>query len=170
MSKLHDLFMKKRNVIEVLTEYIPGYKGYKDRERRRDADKMLREYVANRLRENREDLDKIKEDLAEKGSLEELDVIDKISRKFEKVTDKVIYSDYGNTGFFDVIKIFEEELEKIYDYDYNMLKFSEEIKEMIQKLEVEFNSDNLETLAEMMDDLNRYIDKREEIIINVENK
>jgi len=45
-----------QNVLEKLMNAIPGFKGYRDKELRRDADKLLRESLAARLDEGKKSL------------------------------------------------------------------------------------------------------------------
>ena len=42
-----------------LTHYIPGWHGYQEKEERRAADKVLREFMADQLRLVKQDLEKL---------------------------------------------------------------------------------------------------------------
>ena len=48
----------QRNWLERLGEKIPGYGGYVSKERRRDADKLQREHLADQLRAAKQPLTK----------------------------------------------------------------------------------------------------------------
>ena len=43
---------KGNNIFEKLGALIPGYKGYSEREGRRDTDKILRNHIAESLQQN----------------------------------------------------------------------------------------------------------------------
>ena len=49
MADLHEKAVGQRNFVESIAAKIPGFKGYMDKELRRDADKIQREFCANKL-------------------------------------------------------------------------------------------------------------------------
>jgi hypothetical protein len=49
--------------------------------------------------------------------LELLDDLERFGRKLDTLTDSIRFADYGYTGFFDAIKIKEDELDRLYEYD-----------------------------------------------------
>ena len=59
----------QRSWIERLSDKIPGYSGYVDRERRRDIDKLHREHLADRLRSLKTPLTEAMRDLTSGGRL-----------------------------------------------------------------------------------------------------
>jgi hypothetical protein len=48
-AKVKETIREQRNALERLIARIPGFRGYHDREARREADKLLREHGATRL-------------------------------------------------------------------------------------------------------------------------
>jgi len=46
MTNSFDEAKAQRNILERLGEKIPGYRGFQDRELRRDVDRTLREHLA----------------------------------------------------------------------------------------------------------------------------
>ena len=59
----------ERDGLEGLFSKIPGYRGYKQKENRRAADKLLREHVAGQLDEQRRRLVGLQRDMLEGGGL-----------------------------------------------------------------------------------------------------
>ena len=49
MGQIDSRIEESKNWFERAAEHVPGYKGYKKKELRREADKLQREYVAERL-------------------------------------------------------------------------------------------------------------------------
>jgi hypothetical protein len=111
---------ESKNWFERVAERIPGYKGYKQKELRREADKTQRMYVAERLDTVRAGLDDLKLDLVNRGDLGTLSLVDVIIRKLHTVADRIRYADYGYAGLFDTQKVDEGILDQLYAFDMQM--------------------------------------------------
>lgn len=117
MSGIDDRIEESKNWFEKLAAHIPGYKGYKEKELRREADKTQRLFVAERLDSVQAKFDGIKLDLVNRGDLAKLGAIDLAGRKLRTVTDKIRYADYGFAGLFDTDKVDEPILDQLYQFD-----------------------------------------------------
>jgi hypothetical protein len=112
-----DLFQKitdSRNLIEKIGAMIPGFKGYVDRNARRDADKMLRESVAVRLEQQWSRVSDLQRQLIGQGSIELVDDLEASAIKLRMLIDRIRTASYGYAGFFDAVKIQEADLVKLY--------------------------------------------------------
>ncbi len=118
--------MEKRRILEKIELLIPGFKGYKKKELRRESDKHLREKICDELKYIKKDFEYMEEGVKE---MDELKHCEEIIQQIQKMIDKIEHADYGYAGFFDPIHIDEEELERLYKYDEKILKRIEEIKE-----------------------------------------
>jgi len=111
----------QRNWLERLGEKIPGFRGFQDRELRREVDKMQREYLAGSI----SDLKKVVRDRAQSftdaAQIGSLHLFDRLDRRLDGLSQAIRFSDYGVTGFFDVEKIGEAELQRIYEFDLSLL-------------------------------------------------
>ncbi|MEK6299857.1 MAG: hypothetical protein AABO41_03975 [Acidobacteriota bacterium] len=113
---------EQRNWIERLTEKIPGYTGYVDRERRRDIDKLHRERVADRVRALKAPLTDLIRELTSSGRLMEVGPIDSAIKKLDRLENRVRFASYGYSGFFDVVKIEQAQLDSIYRFDLGLIE------------------------------------------------
>ena len=75
--------------LERLIESIPGYKGYRDKDVRRDADKVLRVHVADRLDEQRRRLSDLQLQLISSGQLDLLDDLESAVKKMQLLVDRI---------------------------------------------------------------------------------
>jgi hypothetical protein len=117
VAGIDDRIEQSKNWFEKMAEHIPGYKGYKEKELRREADKTQRLYVAERLDAVLGTLDTLKLDLVNRGDLQKLGYIDVTARKLRTVTDKIRFADYGFAGLFDTDKVDEPILDQLYQFD-----------------------------------------------------
>ena len=58
-----------------IANVVPGYKGYKQKELRREADKLLRDTLVSRLRTVKRQLDALQQDLISSGKIDLLDIV-----------------------------------------------------------------------------------------------
>jgi len=100
---------------------IPGIRTYRDREHRRETDKHLREHLASGLRDVRSQLKGTILDTSKKGQLDHLEELDRLSSRLQQVADTIRYASYGYAGIFDVEKIREEELDRLYAVDLSLM-------------------------------------------------
>jgi hypothetical protein len=122
--------MSEKDLLEKLADAIPGLKGYRDKESRRDTDKKFREYLAGRIDRVRKNLDEVQRKMAE-TSIEGLDQADRLSQKLVKIANSLRHASYGYSGFFDQNKIQEPELDRIYQYDLSLMSDVETLEKSI---------------------------------------
>jgi hypothetical protein len=120
--------------LERLVSAIPGYRGYKEKENRRAADKLLREHLVRQLDEQRRRLAELQRDLLESGSLLMVDDLDRAVTKVQKLVDKIRTASYGYAGMFDAVKVKEEELDALYNFDESMLEHVSAVQASIDAL------------------------------------
>jgi chromosome segregation ATPase len=116
-----DMYQSEKNLLEKLADAIPGLKGYREKESRRDTDKRFREYLAGRIEAVRSKIDDSKREIVSAGRLDGLAEIDRLSQKAFKAAGMIRYASYGYSGFFDQVKIQETELDRLYQYDLSLV-------------------------------------------------
>jgi hypothetical protein len=150
VSGIDDRIEQSKNWFERLAEHVPGYKGYKEKELRREADKTQRMFVAERLDTIGRKLEDVKLDLVNAGQLAMLAVIDVAGRKLRTVTDKIRYADYGYAGLFDTDKVDEAILDQLYQFDNALVTGAQEIETLANALNA--SSPTLKNDISLMDD------------------
>lgn len=127
MSKFIREYEEKRGLSEKIASYIPGYRGYKQKEIRREADRLLRDFMVKKLETARAFLKEISREVADSDRADLFKMLNRLSAILDRVVNKVEHADYGYSGFFDLLKIREEELDRLVDYDHRLLVVCEEI-------------------------------------------
>lgn len=113
--------------LEQLVRKIPGYKGYKDKELRREADKLLRTQIASQVDEQRKRLSELQMQLISQAQIEHVDDMERAVMKLQLLSDRIKTASYGYAGLFDAVKVKEEQLDALYDFDNQMLDHVQEI-------------------------------------------
>jgi hypothetical protein len=111
-----------RNWLEQLVDKIPGFKGYQNRELRRDVDRMQREYLSQRCGELKATVRRSARDYTDAGQIGMLHLFERLDRDLDGMSQAVRFADYGASGLFDVVKIYDEELDRLYQFDISVLE------------------------------------------------
>ncbi len=161
----------QRNWLERLGDKIPGYRGYVERERRRDIDKLHREHLADRLRATKQPVGELVRELSSSGRLFEVGPLERVSKKIDQIENRVRFASYGYAGFFDVVKVQEAELDRLYRFDLSLVEKVEELERQARSLsERGATAEGLKAAAAELeraaDDLNRTFDERSRVIEN----
>jgi len=158
MAGIDERVEESKNWFERMAEHIPGYKGYKEKELKREADKIERLYVAERLDSCQTRLDDVKLELVNRGNLEMLGVIDVAIRKLRKVRDRVQFADYGYAGLFDTTKVGVAKLEELQAFDKQLETEAGGIDELAKALSAD--SPSLRADIGLLDDRIEALDAR----------
>ncbi len=159
------------NQLENLVKEVPGYKGYKDKEICREADKLIRLKVAAGLQEQRRRLNSIEVRLATEGRLGALLVLDRSLMRLQLLIDRLKTASYGYSGLFDAKKVTEAELEALYQYDAAMLEKAGELRQLIDAVSATPGDESLtkagSTLLEALEEMNDYFSRRQDAILQI---
>lgn len=113
--------------LEKFLKKIPGYKGYKEKELRRESDKLLRTQLAAGLDEQRQRLQELQVQLLSEAQIEWLDDMERAVMKLQILIDRIRTASYGYAGLFDAVKVKEKELDALYEFDNQMLDYNEQL-------------------------------------------
>ena len=144
MSDLVSRVSGDMNSLQKILSKIPGFKGYVDRTNRRAADKILRETVANHFEEQWRRLSGIEANMANQGDLTHIQSLERAALKLRQFIDRARTASYGYAGFFDAIKINQDELETVYQYDLAMLQMVDEVTRAIDNVEASIGTDGMQ--------------------------
>jgi hypothetical protein len=159
-----------QNKFEQLVSRIPGYAGYKQKEQRREADKLLRTHVARKYEEQLSRLNEIQLALTSGGSLSDVLTLERANTKLQLLADRIKSASYGYAGLFDAIKVDEEVLDKLYDFDALMLDGVGEIATLLTELAAAVDAEEdvsakARQLVGAAERLNTQFSQRQDIIL-----
>lgn len=161
---------ERRNWLEKLGEKIPGFRGYLDRELRREVDKMQRDYLASEVDRGRQGLQMKIRSWSRKGALEHLDIASTTEKLLDRLANRIRHADYGSSGFFDAVKIGESELELLYRFDLELSLNIEALADQIGDLPDTPDEASMFSLLDGVEQADRFFDGRATIIEDVTQK
>ena len=121
MDPILDKARAGQNWLEKIANAIPGFKGYREKELRRDSDRLQREHLSSRLEECKRGLNEIAAAVTRGGDLDVINDVESARKRLDKVVARIRYADRGYAGFFDAVKVDETMLGRIYDFDLSLL-------------------------------------------------
>ncbi len=148
------------NWLEKLLHKIPGFKGYYEKELRRDSDRLQRDFIVGQLRQVKSSMNGVLQAASRRKDFEFLQACDLFVKMLDNSIGAIRYADQGYSGFFDLLKIREAELDAVYELDATIadaaLRFGEEGK----KLAAAPEAPGLEPLREELVRINAWFEKR----------
>ncbi|MEM2972028.1 MAG: hypothetical protein QW270_06365 [Candidatus Bathyarchaeia archaeon] len=162
---------KERGILERIMGYIPGYRGYKEKELRRESDRLVRMEVVNRLRDakalfRRKFANSL---LVQKLSSEDAARFDMFTARIDRVTQRIDRAVAGYAGMFDAVKVREDKLVSVIEHDLNLIEKAESVRASVEKVVGAEPSGEewraaMDELTSKVEELDRLVDKRSEIL------
>ncbi len=112
----------KGGIFGKITHYIPGWHGYQEKEERRAADKVLREFLADQLRLVKQDLEKLQMMVVDYDLTKTWETFDRMLALADKIESSIRYADYGYASWGSKEKINEKELDRMYEFDATIIE------------------------------------------------
>ena len=157
--------------IKKILSKVPGFRGYVEREDRRNADKLLRDSIAKQFENLWQRISSLQKEAISNGEIEKIDDLESSAIKIRQFIDRIKTASYGYAGFFDVIKVNTEELNAIYQYDLTMLELEDEISRAVDNVETSFSTDGLPAaIRNLRNSSQKCLDifnKRKEVIVKM---
>ncbi len=153
---------------------LPGIKGYKDKELRREADKRVRQLIAQKLADQRSRLDGIQGELLSGGGLLLLDDVEKVGKKLQLLADRIRTASYGYAPLFDAIKIKEAHLAALAEFDESLMAGVARVKVGVDRIQEAVGQaeheikDAIRLLGNTVDELNISFSHRDEVILQAD--
>ena len=157
-----------------LLSKIPGLSGYMERGRRREADQILRDTVAARLEEVRLQLSNVHHGLSRDIvlAMEYAEDLGRADSRLMGLIGKIKDAPQGYAGFFDAVKVKEEDLARLYVFDEQMLIHVDQIAADVDGLQSAVNAgaNVVAAIRQLNDDLgvaNETFNARNDVLMGI---
>jgi hypothetical protein len=172
MSDMKDQIFQKvtgsMDFFKKLASKIPGFKGYVERQNRRDSDKLIRDTIYHRFRELEGRISDLQVEFITKGEIQYTDDLEKAALRLRTFADRIRTAPRGYSSLFEAVKINEEELAKLYEYDVVLLDKSDEVGRAIDNIEASIGTDGLPAAIRNLQTLSKECvkayDRRQEVV------
>lgn len=159
-----------RTGLEKMLDIIPGWGGYQERQNRRKADQLLRQTLAEQLADQRRNLDAAQKDLINHGKIDLVDDVGSAVTQLQTFIDRVRTASYGYSGLFDAVRINQDELEQMYNFDAALFEYVGRLDAATSRLReaISIGEGLVETVRIIQDicrEANSTFDQREHVIL-----
>src|SRR4030066_1753586 len=107
MGEKKDVYTKAKGEMrlsERILAALPGFRGYKEKELRRESDKLIRNHLTLKLSKGKDNVRSISQKITDRRYLDLLEDVDRLVAKVDRITEKINNASYGYSGFFDIAK------------------------------------------------------------------
>ena len=175
MVDLRERVEEDRGYLKKIQMYIPGFRGYRIREDIRQADGLLRIQLANKIRDTKTDLESCRKLMVSKYMTSQLEPLGGLINYMTKIDGEVRHAEQGYSGFSAAIQVKEEELDRLYEFDYSMINLIFGLKQRIDLLKEAIQRGNemhveneLAALRTAMEDFENTFRRRMNVITGTE--
>jgi len=159
---------------ERIAAFIPGFHGYKEKEIRRESDRLVRNHLYMKLSIAKTSLREINQKLADRRYLDVLTDMDRLSAKIDRVSEKVNHASYGYSGFFDAVKVREQNLDNMITFDNKLIDEVNALMTEVDAFKADLTSGNttnlkghVDSVTDKLETLENTFDQRNEVIMGV---
>jgi hypothetical protein len=159
-----------RNWLESILRYIPGFRGYLEKEYRRDSDELQRQWLADRLQRSKRAIDDLTRPLADAGRIDALPQVDRLRARLDKLISRIRGAMQGYSGFFDLVRVREDLLDRVYEHDVGLMQRVDALGQAIEEMPDAPGSiaERVPELLEQIDALEEQWDVREDMLQGLE--
>jgi hypothetical protein len=126
----------ERGLLERIMGYIPGYHGYKEKELRRESDRLVRMEAVNRLKAAKTAMRRAFANpaMVQKLAGEDTYRYEALNSRMDRVTQRIDRAVAGYQGVFDAVKVKEDKLDSVLQHDVSLIEKADGIKAACEKL------------------------------------
>jgi hypothetical protein len=159
-----------RNLVETILRRIPGFRGYLEKEYRRESDDLQRDWLADRLQRSKRAIDALTRPLADAGQIDLLPQVDRMRGRLDRLIGRIRGAMQGYSGFFDLVRVDEDLLARVYEHDVDLMEQVDALAGAVEQLPAKQDqvAGELPKMLARIDDLERLWDVREDMLKGLE--
>ncbi|MCL4202058.1 MAG: hypothetical protein KJ000_06170 [Pirellulaceae bacterium] len=156
-------------MIESVLRYIPGFRGYLEKDYRQESDYLLRKTMADRLQRSKQALDEFMLQLINTGQLDGLTECERAKNRLDGLILKMRAAVRGYSGFFDYVRVDLALLDRVYEHDLALVQDAESLGQAIEQLPAKPDSaeTSISDILRRIDEVARKFDNRGELLSGV---
>lgn len=122
-----------RGIFERIALFIPGYKGYREKNIRREIDRLVRSHVALSIKEAKTVTSDVKRQILDLGDIASVKSIERINTKIDTYMKSIESAESGYSGMWEAIKTTDSDLDAIVEWDEKLVICCEELKKKLEE-------------------------------------
>ena len=166
MEHLKSKVTENRDLLDRIILKLPGFEGYVEKGELQRADSIIRNLLADRLQKLKDGVNLLAGDHAASGAMDFLSGLESLSLLFEKLIRGCRYADYGNTAATSGVKLSEEDLNRLLEFDWRLITRLDETEKLIGEL----SPSAIEGIGAVKKELRNFeevLGKRKDVVLEV---
>ena len=165
-----DKGISDRGLFERAAMYIPGYRGYRNKNIRREVDKEVRREVVRSLTGCKNELSNIQRNIVSSGDIDNAKECDRIKVKTDTYLKRIESAEAGYSGLWEAVKTLDAELKAVVEWDAKLLEGSADLRALTTKLLVETDDGktdvrgDLRKIERLVDELTDGLNERMKVL------
>lgn len=145
--------------------YVPGFMGYGSEDNIRDAERLMRIQISQKIALARRELDAARESMLEEGLRAEVDEIDGVINILRRIDGEISYSDAGYGGSDSGLGLSHDEIDNLYEYDARLLDHMGSMLSLASEIRSSAMAGDVPVSLKLLDDLRGELSMVEEMFI-----
>ena len=161
---------ENRGILERICLWIPGYRGYRQKNIRRDVDQEVRAQVARAIDECKTILANIQRGVVENGDIQMAKSVERLRVKTDTYLKNIESAEAGYSGIWEATKTLEDELEAVMEWDAKLLESADDLKKLLNAIMDKVDAGSVDIKADLrgierfLDDLDAGLGTRMQVI------
>ena len=161
---------ENRGILERICLWIPGYRGYRQKNIRRDVDQEVRAQVARAIDECKTTLANIQRGVVENGDIQMAKSVERLRVKTDTYLKNIESAEAGYSGIWEATKTLEDELEAVMEWDAKLLESADDLKKLLNAIMDKVDAGSVDIKADLrgierfLDDLDAGLGTRMQVI------
>lgn len=162
MPDIRQRVQEDQGVLKKIQLFVPGFRGYRQREDLRDADRMLRDQLAKKLSIQRKEVEGARRLVVNAYNSKELELMGGVINGYKKVEGLVSHSSPGYSGIAADIQFKQDEISRLYDYDASMIDGLASMQQAIDQMKAALTAQDSARAQAEVDQLRALVNNFEE--------
>jgi len=170
MENLKKKIQENRDIIDRIAVGLPGFSGYVEKTELYEADRIIREHMAERLQRMKVALNRSAGDALKQGRTDSLQDFESVDVMLERIYKKCRYAEYASGAGLSSVKINEDDQNRLLEYDWRMISCMDECESIAAQAggaAQEKTAETINTLKHKLADFESSLDKRKYVILEV---
>ena len=145
--------------------YVPGFMGYGSEDNIRDAERLMRIQISQKIALARRELDVARESMLEEGLRAEVDEIDGVINILRRVDGEICHSDAGYCKSDGTQGLSHNDIDNLYEYDARLLEHMGTMLRLAGEIRSSAMAGDIPISLKLLDDLRGELSIFEEMFI-----
>lgn len=156
-DKVMEASKDNRGIIERICLWIPGYRGYRQKNIRRDVDQEVRSQVVRAIDGCKTTLANIQRGVVENGDIQMAKNVERVRIKTDTYLKNIESAEAGYSGIWEATKTLEDELEAVMEWDAKLLESAEDLKKLLDSIMDKVDNGSVDIKADLRE-VERFLD------------